>query len=70
MPTSVLDAIRMGLWDYEPEEAKGGDLEPTTAMPGTNEKLEALARRIQNGLPLWHPNDCSDWEGFKSQSRV
>lgn len=30
---------------------------PVDAMPGTREKLEALARRLQMGLPLHHPND-------------
>ena len=29
----------------------------TDALPGSPEKLEILARRIRDGLPLWHPDD-------------
>ena len=29
----------------------------TAAMPGTNEKLNVLAERLRQGLPLWHPAD-------------
>jgi hypothetical protein len=29
-------------------------------MPGTRGKLNALAERIQQGLPLWHPEDRSE----------
>jgi hypothetical protein len=55
---SVLDAIKSGDWNYEPEEtdAKEG-FDSTSALPGSDQKLEVLAKRIQNGLPLWHPKD-------------
>ncbi len=56
MPTSILDAIKIGIWDYEPEIAEG-DFIATKAMPGTDEKLNILADRIRQGLPLWHPSD-------------
>ena len=57
VPNSVLDAIRMGIWDFEPEDAKSVEHEATGALPGTNEKLDVLAERVQSGLPLWHPSD-------------
>lgn len=57
MPNSVLEAIKMGMWDFEPEEVDGGDYSPTSAMPGTGEKLEVLAERVRCGLPLWHNRD-------------
>ncbi len=62
MPKSVLEAIRMGHWDFEPAEVPSGDYEETDAMPGTSEKLQILAERLRAGLPLWHPMDRSDAE--------
>ncbi len=47
----------MGLWDFEPPEVDSGKFASTEAMPGTKAKLKVLARRVENGLPLWHPND-------------
>ena len=60
MPKSVLDAIRMGLWDYEPAQLASRDFDSTDAMPGTPEKVEALASRVRFGQPLWHPLDRDD----------
>lgn len=57
MPDSVLDAIRLGMWDFEPDDTDDDNYEATHAMPGTGEKLEVMARRVQLGLPLWHPCD-------------
>jgi len=56
-PRSVLEAIKMGLWDFEPPEVESSQFDSTEAMPGTKAKLEVLARRVQSGLPLWHPAD-------------
>jgi hypothetical protein len=58
---SVLDAIKLGVWDYEPREVASHDFEPTSAIPGSNEKLDVLAQRVRNGLPLWHPSDRCDY---------
>ncbi len=57
MPISVLEAIREGQWDFEPEELDEGDFESTRAMPGSDEKIDLLAARALEGLPLWHPED-------------
>jgi hypothetical protein len=57
VPTSVLEAIKLGLWNYEPENAARGEFDCTEAMPGTQEKIAVLARRLERGLPLWHPSD-------------
>lgn len=62
MPKSVLEAIKMGIWDYEPNDSDRTTHQATLAMPGTPEKLDELARRVQEGLPLWHPSDCDDSE--------
>jgi hypothetical protein len=61
--TSVLEAIRMGVWDYEPDAVPPHRYDRTAAMPGTAEKIDVLAERIRNGLPLWHPADGVDDEG-------
>ena len=56
---SVLDAIKSGDWNYEPQETSEDNdaFESTGALPGSDQKLEVLADRIRSGLPLWHPAD-------------
>ncbi len=56
MPKSVLEAIQVGQWDFEPDNEET-EFDSTNALPGSEEKLEVLASRIQSGLPLWHPSD-------------
>jgi len=60
VPKSVLEAIKMGLWDFEPPEVDHSRFEAADAMPGTREKLEILARRVEMGLPLWHIHDRTE----------
>ena len=57
MSNSVLEAIKMGIWDYEPEEQECSDYDATEALPGSREKLEIMSSRILTGMPLWHPSD-------------
>lgn len=54
---SVLEAIQAGEWDFEPQRLADPGFIATDALPGSPEKLEILARRIRDGLPLWHPED-------------
>ena len=49
MPSSVLDAIRAGIWDFEPSECANNGFDATEALPGTDEKLEVMARRVRAG---------------------
>ena len=62
MSKSVLDAIREGHWDFEPEDVTSDRFNATRAVPGTREKLNVLMARARAGLPLWHENDRSDHE--------
>ncbi len=62
MPNSVLEAIKMGLWDFEPENVNDNRFDSTRAMPGTDEKVRVLADRIKKGLPLWHSEDRRDYD--------
>ncbi|MDP6442572.1 MAG: hypothetical protein QGG36_10155 [Pirellulaceae bacterium] len=57
MPDSILEAIKQGLWDYEPEVERPTSYASTGALPGSHEKVTILASRVQDGLPLWHPED-------------
>ena len=61
MRHSVLDAIKSGDWNYEPEDSMSDDgFDSTLALPGSDQKLEILVERIRSGLPLWHNSDCYD----------
>ncbi|MBN1591026.1 MAG: hypothetical protein JW888_16050 [Pirellulales bacterium] len=62
MPKSVLEAIKLGLWEFEPPEVEDDDFSATGAMPGTKDKLIVMAERVRDGLPLWHPMDREDVE--------
>ncbi len=62
MPESVLDAIKMGIWDYEPENQETQMFDATGALPGTNQKLSILASRLEQGLPLWHEEDRRSYD--------
>ena len=59
---SVLDAIKLGQWDYEPREVDQRNFDSTGALPGSDEKLAIMAERLQRGLPLWHPRDRRSWD--------
>jgi hypothetical protein len=62
VPRLVLDAIKMGIWDFEPREVEYSRFDASDAMPGTSEKLYALAERVRKGLPMWHVHDRDDVE--------
>lgn len=56
MPRSVLEAIQLGQWNFEPQ-TDVENTEATDAMPGTAQKLNVLAERLRQGQPLWNPSD-------------
>jgi hypothetical protein len=62
VPKSVLEAIKMGFWDFEPPEVGFDQFDASDDMPGTKEKLRTLAARVELGLPLWHEADREDVE--------
>lgn len=62
MPHSVLEAVKLGIWDFELDDQPTQNFQATDAIPGSIEKLDILAQRIQLGLPLWHPNDRRNYE--------
>ena len=66
VPQSVLDAIKLGIWDFEPEEHERTGFSSTRALPGTDEKLAVLSARVRQGLPLWHPDDRMTFDDGES----
>jgi hypothetical protein len=59
---NVLDAIKLGEWDFEPDAVDDSNFDPTGAMPGTNEKLSVIAARVEAGLPLWNCEDRTEYD--------
>ncbi len=56
-PKSIIDAVKMGFWDFEPAPVDAYEYSSTDALPGTPRKVEILAKRLREGEPLWHPED-------------
>lgn len=48
--------------DFAPLET--GGFSPTEAPAGSDDKLDVLAARIKQGLPLWHQEDRHDYSGL------
>jgi hypothetical protein len=48
--------------DFAPEVSD--EFQPTDAPAGSRRKLDIMARRIEKGLPLWHPEDRADYSGL------
>jgi len=42
---------------------------PTDAPAGSRAKLDVLADRVRRGMPLWHPEDRSDYSGLSGVVR-
>ncbi len=59
---SVLEAIKAGEWNFEPDRVDESHYHATRAMPGTNEKLTVMAARVEAGLPLWHGHDRMEYD--------
>ncbi len=67
MSKTILEAIQEGNYEFEPLPPGESDFVETSALPGTVEKVDILAERIKQGLPLWHPSDrqyYNDDDGF------
>lgn len=67
VPKSVLEAIKQGITTFEPKECRDREYDATGAIPGTRDKVDVLAERAAQGLPLWHPEDRADYEGLEAE---
>jgi len=45
------------------------EFQPTDAPAGSPEKIAVLAKRVELGLPLWHPEDRADYSGLTGAVR-
>jgi len=48
--------------DFAPLETE--EFSATEAPAGSSEKLDVLAARVREGLPLWHHDDRPDYSGL------
>lgn len=53
--------------DFFPQESD--DFLGTDAPAGSQEKIEVLAERVRQGLPLWHNEDRIDYSGLTGAIR-
>lgn len=53
--------------DFVPETSS--DFTATDAPAGSDDKIEALRRRVELGLPLWHVEDREDYSGLTGAVR-
>ena len=54
--------------DFNPAESSA-EFRRTDAPAGSKAKIDMLADRVMRGLPLWHPEDRSDYSGLTGGSR-
>ncbi len=55
MRNTILEAIKQGVWDFEPEKVPFDEFEACREMPGTPGKLLALAERVRLGCRCGTP---------------
>ncbi len=68
MPDSVLDAIKLGQWNFEPKNVRDTEYSATRALPGSQAKLDVMAERLKRGLPLWHPSDAISFDDLEEMA--
>ena len=66
---NVFDAILKFGHDEEFEPITDGGFEATDAPAGSDDKIEALRRRVELGMPLWHRDDRKDYSGLTGAVR-
>ena len=66
---NVFEAILKYGHDEDFYPVASDDFEPTTAPAGSPEKIDALRKRVELGLPLWHDEDRVDYSGLTGAVR-
>lgn len=69
MRRNVFQAILESGHDEDFVPYEGEDFNPTDAPAGSAEKLAILAKRVEQGQPLWHPEDRFDYSGLTGAVR-
>lgn len=66
---NVFEAILEAGHDEDFEPSTTDEFIATDAPAGSRDKLDALCRRVELGLPLWHPEDREDYTGLTAAIR-
>lgn len=61
---NVFEAITECGHDEDFVPSQSAEFSATEAPAGSVEKIAVLARRIELGLPMWHPDDRADYSGL------
>ena len=61
-PKTVFQAILQYGHDEDFQALASPEFRPTSAIPGSPEKVDTLRRRVETGQPLWHEGDACDYE--------
>lgn len=67
--SNVFESILEYGHDEEFEPAFTDEFEATDAPAGSEEKIEILSRRLELGVPLWHPEDRCDYSNLTGAIR-
>jgi hypothetical protein len=66
---NVFEAILKYGHDEDFVPKSNNDFSETDAPAGSKEKLDILAERVRQGMPLWHPKDRNDYSGLTGAVR-
>lgn len=66
---NVFDAILKFGHDEEFEPVIDDQFSATDAPAGSDDKIEALRKRVELGMPLWHRDDRKDYSGLTGAVR-
>ena len=67
--TNVFEAILEYGHDEDFVPNEGERFIATDAPAGSEEKIEALRKRVLSGMPLWHGEDREDYSGLTGAVR-
>lgn len=66
---NVFEAILECGHDEDFIPADSSEFDRTDAPAGSRAKIDILAERVLHGMPLWHPEDRSDYGGLTGAIR-
>ena len=67
--SNVFESILEYGHDEAFEPVEGESWRSTMAPAGSDEKIQILRRRLEQGVPLWHPDDRNDYSGLTGAIR-
>lgn len=66
---NVFEAILKYGHDEDFVPKTGDEFSATDAPAGSDDKIEALRKRVEKGMPLWHNADRVDYNGLTGAIR-